>query len=108
LLRASYISLGAEDETRKRCLTPVEASLSDATPSTFNWLVTFLLQGLSLAEAKLAELERKVDVIMKGLNLLLFGEGEVLPEDEIRDLKERLEDYVTGRSSEFVKLDELQ
>lgn len=61
-----------------------------------------------MEEAKLAELERKVDVIMKGLNLLLFGEGEVLSEDEIRDLKGRLEDYVTGRSSEFVKLDELQ
>ncbi len=61
-----------------------------------------------MAEAKLAELERKVDVIMKGLNMLLFGEGEVLPEDESEDLKERLEDYVRGRSSEFVKLDELQ
>jgi hypothetical protein len=61
-----------------------------------------------LSEAKVAELERKVDVIMKGLNLLLFGEGEVLPEDEVRDLKGRLEDYVAGRSSEFVKFDELQ
>jgi len=49
-----------------------------------------------LAEAKLAELERKVDVIMKGLNLFLFGEGEVLPEDEIKDLQERLTDYVTA------------
>lgn len=61
-----------------------------------------------MAEAKLAELERKVDVIMKGLNVLLFGEGEVLGEDEIRDLKARLDDYVSGQSSEFVKLDELQ
>ena len=61
-----------------------------------------------MSEAKVAELERKVDVIMKGLNLLLFGEGEVLPEDEVRDLKGRLEDYVAGRSSEFVKFDELQ
>jgi hypothetical protein len=61
-----------------------------------------------LAEAKLAELERKVDVIMKGLNLFLFGEGQVLPEDEIRDLQKRLQDYVTPRTSEFVKLDELQ
>lgn len=40
------------------------------------------------------ELERKVDVIMKGLNVLLFDDGEVLAEDEIRDLKQRLEDYV--------------
>jgi hypothetical protein len=61
-----------------------------------------------LAEAKLAELERKVDVIMKGLNLFLFGEGEVIPENEVRDLQKRLEDYVTSRASEFVNLDELQ
>jgi hypothetical protein len=61
-----------------------------------------------LAEAKLAELERKVDVIMKGLNLFLFGEGEVLPDNEVRDLQKRLEDYVTSRTSEFVNLDELQ
>lgn len=60
-----------------------------------------------MAEAKLAELERKVDVIMRGLNLLLFGEGEVVPENEIRDLKGRLDDYVASRSSEFVSLDEL-
>jgi len=53
-------------------------------------------------------LERKVDVIMKGLNLFLFGEGEVLPDNEIRELQQRLEDYVTARSSEFVKLDELR
>jgi hypothetical protein len=52
---------------------------------------------LGLAEAKLLELEKKVDVAMKGLNVLLFGEGEDLPEDEIRDLKERLNDYVVGR-----------
>ena len=61
-----------------------------------------------MSEAKLAELERKVDVIMKGLNLFLFGEGEVLPENEVRDLQKRLEDYVTSRASEFVNLDELQ
>lgn len=61
-----------------------------------------------MSEAKLAELERKVDVIMRGLDLLLFGEGEVLPENEIADLRARLNDYVALRSSEFVKLDEVQ
>ena len=61
-----------------------------------------------MSEAKLAELERKVDVIMKGLDLFLFGEGEVFPENEVRDLQKRLEDYVTSRASEFVNLDELQ
>ena len=61
-----------------------------------------------MSEAKLAELERKVDVIMKGLNLFLFGEGEVLPENEVRDLQKRLEDYETSRAYKFVNLDELQ
>lgn len=36
-----------------------------------------------MEEAKLAELERKVDVIMKGLTLFLFGEGDVLSENEV-------------------------
>jgi hypothetical protein len=43
---------------------------------------------------------------MRGLNLLLFEEGELLPDDEVEELKARLEDYVKGRRFEFVKLDE--
>lgn len=57
-------------------------------------------------EAKLVELERKIEAIMTGLNLLLFEEGELLPDDEVEELKARLEDYVKERRFEFVKLDE--
>jgi len=60
-----------------------------------------------LSEAKLAELQQKVDVIMRGMDLLLFGEAEDLPKSEVADLKARLKDYIASRSSEFVKLDEL-
>jgi hypothetical protein len=60
------------------------------------------------SEAKLVELERKIDAIMRGLNLLLFEEGEVLSDEEVEELKARLEDYVKGRRFEFVKLDEPQ
>ena len=42
---------------------------------------------------------------MKGLNLFLFDEGEVLPENKVRDLQKRVEDYVTSKASEFVNLD---
>ena len=59
-----------------------------------------------MEEARLVELERKIDAIMRGLNLLLFEEGELLPDDEVEELKARLEDYVKGRRFEFVKLDE--
>jgi len=60
------------------------------------------------SEAKLAELEKKVDAIMRGLNLMLFEEGELLPDEEVKELKARLDDYLKGRRFEFVKLDELQ
>jgi len=59
-----------------------------------------------MAEAKVAELERKVDTIMRGLNLLLFEEGEAFPEGEVQELRARLDDYLKGRRSEFLPLDE--
>jgi len=60
-----------------------------------------------MAEAKVAELERKVDTIMRGLNLLLFEEGEAFPEGEVQELRARLDDYLKGRRSEFLPFDEL-
>jgi len=60
-----------------------------------------------MPEAKVPELERKVDTIMRGLNLLLFEEGEVFPEGEVQELRARLDDYLKGRRSEFLPLDEL-
>jgi hypothetical protein len=61
-----------------------------------------------LAEARVVELERKVDTIMKGLNVLLFEEGETFPSEEVEELKARLDDYLKGKRSEFVMLDEQQ
>jgi ElaB/YqjD/DUF883 family membrane-anchored ribosome-binding protein len=61
-----------------------------------------------LAEARVVELERKVDTIMKGLNVLLFEEAEALPSEEVEELKARLDDYLKGKRSEFVMLDEQQ
>lgn len=61
----------------------------------------------AMAEAKVAELERKVDTMMRGLNLLLFQQGEVFPEVEVQELRARLDDYLKGRRSEFLPLDEL-
>ena len=47
-----------------------------------------------MLQAKVVELERKLDLIMRGLNLLLLEEGELVSESEARELRARLEDYV--------------
>jgi hypothetical protein len=59
-----------------------------------------------MSEAKVIELEKKVDTILRSLNLLLFEEAEVVSDKEAKELKGRLDDYLKGRLSEFVTLDE--
>lgn len=61
-----------------------------------------------MAEARVVELERKVDTILRSLNLLLFGEAELVSEEEAKELRSRLDDYLKGRLSEFVTLDKAQ
>jgi len=63
--------------------------------------------GISLlAKDRVVELERKVDAVMRGLNVLIFEEGEAFPSEEVEELKARLDDYLNGRRSEFVMLHE--
>ncbi|MEM3004550.1 MAG: hypothetical protein QXK96_04565 [Candidatus Bathyarchaeia archaeon] len=59
-----------------------------------------------MTETRVMELEKKLDTIMRGLNLLLFEEAEVFPEKDVKELKARLDDYLKGRRSEFVTLNE--
>lgn len=61
-----------------------------------------------MSEVKLVELEKKVEVLMRGLNVLLFEEDDTLREQEVEDLKARLNDYLKGNRSEFVKPNEKQ
>jgi len=61
-----------------------------------------------MTEARVLELERKVDTIMRGLSLLLFEKEEVFSDEDVEELKARLDDYLKQRRSEFVTLDELQ
>ncbi len=61
---------------------------------------------ITMAEARVVQLERKLDAVMKALNLLLFEEGETLPEQEVKELKARLEDYLKGGRSEFLAMNE--
>ena len=53
---------------------------------------------------RVLELERKVDLILRSLNLLLFHEPEELSENELKELKSRFEDYLKAKDSEFVEL----
>jgi len=53
---------------------------------------------------RVLELERKVDLILRSLNLLLFHEPEELSKDELKELKSRFEDYLKVKDSEFVEL----
>ena len=59
-----------------------------------------------VVEVKVLELERRVNILSKALNLILFEEGETLPKEEVDELKARLNEYLEKRS-EFVPLDEL-
>jgi hypothetical protein len=61
-----------------------------------------------MSEARVILLERKLDAVMKALNLLLFEEGETLSDEEVKELKTRFDDYLKGRRSEFLSLDEHQ
>jgi len=53
---------------------------------------------------RVLELERKVDLILRSLNLLIFHESEDLSKDELKELKSRFEDYLKAKDSEFVEL----
>ena len=61
-----------------------------------------------MSKPRLVELERRIDLALKGMNLLLFGKAEPIPLEEKKELQRRLGDYVTGKSSEFVELKDLQ
>lgn len=54
------------------------------------------------------ELERRVDLALKGMNLLLFGKPETISPKEKKELQGRLRDYIAEKRSEFMELKDLQ
>lgn len=56
-------------------------------------------------EAKIRGLEEKVRVLARAMNLILM-EGEELSEEEVNEVKRRLNDWLKGNKGEFVSLDE--
>lgn len=60
-----------------------------------------------MADSELVELEKRVDIAMKGMNLLLFGDAETASVKERKELQKRLKEYLKGKD-EFVELKDLQ
>jgi hypothetical protein len=54
--------------------------------------------------SRLLQLEKRVDVAMKGLNILLFEDPEEIPPREKKLLQQRLRDYSKRKKSNFVEL----
>lgn len=58
--------------------------------------------------SEVLELERRVDLALKSMNLLLFAQTESVSTDEKRELRGRLKDYLSGGRSKFVELKDLK
>ncbi|RLI04448.1 hypothetical protein DRO26_04580 [Candidatus Bathyarchaeota archaeon] len=53
---------------------------------------------------RVLKLEKKVDLILRSLDILIFHEPEELEDDELRELRNRFKDYLKGKDLEFVEL----
>jgi hypothetical protein len=53
------------------------------------------------------DLESKVDLLSKAVNLLIFGKKEIISKKEAKEIQKRLGDYVKGNESEFVNLEDI-
>lgn len=57
-------------------------------------------------EVKINELEKKVELLAKAVSIMMM-EGEELSEDEVREIKSRLNDWVKGSREEFIDLEKI-
>ena len=61
---------------------------------------------MSNVEVRVSELEGKIRLLAEAMNLLLM-EGEELPEEEVKEIKSRLNDWLKGNKDEFVDFEEI-
>jgi len=59
---------------------------------------------MSSIEARVTELERKLAILAKAVSVMMM-EGEELPEDEVEEIKSRLNDFLEGQKGAFMDLD---
>ena len=61
---------------------------------------------MSKIEVKVGELEEKVRLLAKAINLILM-EGEELSEDEVKEVRSRLRDWFRENKSEFIDIEKV-
>ncbi|UNQ73419.1 hypothetical protein [Infirmifilum sp. NZ] len=61
---------------------------------------------MSSIEARVAELERKLAILAKAVGIMIM-ECEELSEDEVKEIKSRLNDFLKGQKGAFMDLDEI-
>lgn len=49
-------------------------------------------------------MERRFNLVLKGMNLMLFTEPEEVSSRERKEIEKRFRQYVAGKNSEFVEL----
>lgn len=54
--------------------------------------------------ARLVQLEKRVDIAMKGLNVLLLRDSQEISPKEKKLLEQRMKDFTTRKKSSFVEL----
>jgi len=57
-------------------------------------------------EARVNELEKKVELLTKAVSTLML-EGEESSEDEVKEVRSRLNDWLRGKREEFIDLEEI-
>ncbi|MBS7618898.1 hypothetical protein KEJ25_09985 [Candidatus Bathyarchaeota archaeon] len=57
-------------------------------------------------EVKVNELEKKVELLAKAVSLKMM-EGEELSEEEVKEIRSRLNDWLKGNREEFVDFEEI-
>jgi ElaB/YqjD/DUF883 family membrane-anchored ribosome-binding protein len=57
-------------------------------------------------EARVNELEKKVELLTKAVSTLMLEEEES-SEDEVKEVRSRLNDWLRGKREEFIDLEEI-
>ncbi|MEM2927455.1 MAG: hypothetical protein QXP60_00585 [Nitrososphaerota archaeon] len=61
---------------------------------------------MSEVEAKVNELEERIKLLAKAMNLILMEEEE-LPEDEVKEVMSRLKDWLRKGKDEFIEIEKV-